>query len=339
MNCRLSVIIPVYNSEKYVAGCVESVLRQNGSESFQIILVDDGSTDGSPEICDELQKSHSNVFAFHQKNAGVSAARNLGIEKAEGEWISFIDSDDYLLDGFYDALFSDKYPDLICSDFYFEGEKEFPLISDYIEEGCYGKEDFHKVLYPLMAQDTVFFSACNKVFRTDIIRENNLRFIPGKKYGEDMVFVYEYVKYIESFRFVNRRLYVYNINDGSATSVVKKGYEVYESNYVYLSDYFKTVGFTADNLKQDYIYKSLGAIYTASVYLHFFTAWRYIRHMIKETVFCSEYSTKRIYQTSGGINGYLDRFIMKKLSLPVVVFVRLTEFKSRLLKNKENKND
>lgn len=339
MSCKLSVIIPVYNSENFIKRCVESVLSQKGSEKFQIILVDDGSTDNSPAICDELCTKYSNICVLHQQNAGVSAARNSGLEKAEGEWISFIDSDDYLLDGFYESLFSVQDADLLCCDFYFEKGNEFPLIGRYIEEGLYTKEKFADILYPIMAKKTVFYSACNKIFKADIIKDNNLRFIVGKKYGEDMVFVYDYVKHINSFSFVNKGLYGYNYSDGNTTTVVKKGYEAYESTYIYLTNYFKSVGFSADNLKHDYIFMSLGAIYTAAVHLDIFSAWLYIRHILKDTIFYSEYSSKRIYSKSDGINGYLDRFIMKKNALLIVAVVRYTEFKSKHIQNKENEND
>ena len=97
-NIRVSVIVPVYNVENYLEKCVNSLLNQTiGRESLQIILIDDGSTDSSPAICDRLSAENTCVTAIHQENAGVSAARNRGIQEADGKYIVYLDSDDTLL--------------------------------------------------------------------------------------------------------------------------------------------------------------------------------------------------------------------------------------------------
>ena len=173
MDYFVSVIIPVYNRKDCIERCVDSVNNQADPGKFQIILVDDGSTDGASDVCEVLSKKYENVSVYHQKNAGVSAARNRGIEKAEGKWISFIDCDDYVHEGFYSELLDGEEADLLCCDFYFEVES-IPPISDYIEEGLYYKKDFPSVLYPVMTEESVFYSACNKIFRADIIRKSQL---------------------------------------------------------------------------------------------------------------------------------------------------------------------
>lgn len=100
---KLSIIIPVYNVEDTLDRCVESVLHQ-GIDDFEVILVDDGSTDRSAKMCDEWQTMEKHIIVIHQQNAGLSAARNAGIEKATGELITFVDSDDYLKDDTYSAI-------------------------------------------------------------------------------------------------------------------------------------------------------------------------------------------------------------------------------------------
>ena len=103
----LSVIVPVYNAEQTLNRCVDSLLRQGLAEAdYEIWLIDDGSTDHSPELCNELSKEHSQIKVLHQANSGVSAARNNGREHAQGEWIAFIDADDYLLDNGYATVFA-----------------------------------------------------------------------------------------------------------------------------------------------------------------------------------------------------------------------------------------
>ncbi|MDR0422523.1 MAG: glycosyltransferase, partial [Proteiniphilum sp.] len=95
MNPMISVIVPVYNVEKYLRKCLESILAQTYT-SFELLLVNDGSTDGSGQICDEYAQKDSRVQVFHQENKGVSRARNLGLERAKGKWVAFIDSDDWV---------------------------------------------------------------------------------------------------------------------------------------------------------------------------------------------------------------------------------------------------
>ena len=99
----VSVIVPIYNSEKYLKRCVDSILSQTFSD-FELLLVDDGSTDGSGSICDEYSVKDSRVRVFHKENGGVSSARNLGLDNARGEWITFVDSDDYLEESFLAEL-------------------------------------------------------------------------------------------------------------------------------------------------------------------------------------------------------------------------------------------
>ena len=95
MNEKVTVVIPVYNKEKYLCGSISSILSQT-YENFELLLIDDGSTDNSPEICDEFTNKDARVRTIHKENGGVSSARNLGIESAEGSYITFLDADDEL---------------------------------------------------------------------------------------------------------------------------------------------------------------------------------------------------------------------------------------------------
>lgn len=102
---RLSIVVPVYNVEEYLYKCIDSLLDQDiDSADYEIILVDDGSTDKSALLCDEIARKHSNIFVIHKKNGGLSSARNAGIERASGDYIQFVDSDDYLCPGVLGAL-------------------------------------------------------------------------------------------------------------------------------------------------------------------------------------------------------------------------------------------
>lgn len=94
-NIKFSIIVPVYNVERYLSRCIESLINQTYS-NIEILLIDDGSSDQSPEICDEYSKKYGNIVVYHKKNGGLSDARNYGLERASGEYILFVDSDDYI---------------------------------------------------------------------------------------------------------------------------------------------------------------------------------------------------------------------------------------------------
>ena len=104
METAISVIVPIYRVEKYLPACIDSILYQTFTD-FELILVDDGSPDRCPEICDEVARRDARVRVIHQANAGLSAARNAGIEIAHGEWLGFVDSDDYIAPQFYEKLY------------------------------------------------------------------------------------------------------------------------------------------------------------------------------------------------------------------------------------------
>ena len=104
MSKEISVIVPVYGVEKYLPACIESILSQTFTD-FELILVDDGSPDDCPRLCDEAAKRDARIRVIHQANAGLSAARNAGIEIARGQWLSFVDSDDFVAPTFLQALY------------------------------------------------------------------------------------------------------------------------------------------------------------------------------------------------------------------------------------------
>ena len=137
MNYAVSVIIPVYNCERYLNRAVDSVINQDIFSECELILVDDGSTDNSSCICDSYSERYNNITVIHQTNSGVSAARNKGISVSKGEWICFLDSDDYLLPDALSLIY--KYPDadLICSSY----KSNEPVSSDYSNNDIYGTFD------------------------------------------------------------------------------------------------------------------------------------------------------------------------------------------------------
>ena len=103
---KISVIVPVYNTSQFLPHCIDSILSQNFSD-FELLLIDDGSTDGSGQICDAYAEKDNRIRVFHKKNGGVSSARNLGLCNAKGEWVTFVDSDDFVLNDYFSICFEE----------------------------------------------------------------------------------------------------------------------------------------------------------------------------------------------------------------------------------------
>lgn len=212
---NLTVIIPIYNAEKHLKKCINSVLNQD-TVDFELLLINDGSTDQSGRICEEFAKKDQRIKIFHQINAGVSAARNTGIENAKGKWITFIDADDYVQENYFDVLNLQTKTDWIYLDMERGVFSEMGVGIDF-ENKVYKLSEFVDVysLYPH------FPEACAKFFRSSIIKENNLRFNTDLKFGEDSLFNLRYLKFCQIISTSNISKYVYK-NDEDGLSKLKQ---------------------------------------------------------------------------------------------------------------------
>lgn len=213
---KVSVIIPVYNVEKYLRKCVDSVLNQT-LDDLEIILVDDGSTDGSAKICDEYGKK-TNVKVIHQKNAGASAARNAGIKVATGEYLGFVDSDDYIAEDMYSTLYqkSQEYDlDIVIGNYQTvkdgvkQGDGKICMPNERVVE----QEEMRKVLTSKEAKTIIWF-AVKSIFRRSLILDNQICFLHGML-GEDTLFNLDAMLYAESMYFIDRPLYFYEQSPNS----------------------------------------------------------------------------------------------------------------------------
>ncbi len=215
----LSVIVPVYNAEKFVDRAIQSVLCQMDG-SIELILVNDGSTDRSGAICDAYAAENANIRAIHKENGGTSSAKNMGIQIAAGRYISFMDSDDYLEPTTYSEIrevILRHEPD--CIDFGWR----------YVSNGVPMSPAFHKLpKNTLLGEDTlmerilppllnlckdpdhfIFDFCCNKVFRSDIIREHGVRFDVDKRVWEDRTFLLRCLRYSKAYYAMDRCFYNY----------------------------------------------------------------------------------------------------------------------------------
>lgn len=178
----ISIIVPVYKVEKYLHRCLDSIENQTFKD-WECILVDDGSPDNCPEICDEYAERDSRFKVIHQENAGVSAARNKGLDVAKGEWVGFVDSDDWIEPNMYEFLYKnaiEKNVDVACcsAKFYKNGKTENVPFKD--------KGD---VFYKFRHYQTYMHSLCNKLMRRDLV--GRIRLNTQMKTAEDLLFVFD----------------------------------------------------------------------------------------------------------------------------------------------------
>ena len=209
-NPKISVIVPVYNVEQYLCRCVDSILAQTFPD-FELLLIDDGSKDRSGEICDEYAGKDERVRAFHKENGGVSSARNLGIDNAKGEWISFIDADDRILPEFLQSLIetADESDELIVGGNTYFGEEEGETVPP--ENIVVKREHFKDYIFndSEWTWQRIFYVVWGKLFRLNIIKENKLKFDINMIRSEDTTFMLIYMTIIRDVRLVNSKEYSY----------------------------------------------------------------------------------------------------------------------------------
>jgi len=214
----LSIIIPVYNAEKYLAQCIDSVISQS-CKDWEMILVDDGSTDVSGIICDEYSNKDQRIKVIHKENGGVSSARNVGLEKATGEWVSFVDADDWIEQNYVDTLSSlENDADIVFFSMNFRYSNGEVMTKKPKKRFAERRVEVEKLICDLKygVIDDVFGWAVVKFFKRSIIEEHNIRFDENIKLREDEVFAMDYCRYVNSIQVIDKVLYNYRIfGDGN----------------------------------------------------------------------------------------------------------------------------
>lgn len=198
----LSVIVPVYNAEKYLGKTLDSLAAQTVADSMQIILVDDGSADSSPAICDEFASKHADTVVIHRKNGGVSAARNAGLKEASGEYIGFVDADDTIAPDYYEKLLTaakENNCDMAFGSMtYIFSNFTRPVENWYPAGTVLNRHDIVSSFARKMLTDSLQNSACFKIFRRSLIEQHSIQFPLGIKIGEDKRFVLDFLPYCSS---------------------------------------------------------------------------------------------------------------------------------------------
>lgn len=208
---KISIVIPVYNAEKYLDVCLSSILDQD-MHSYEVILVDDGSTDSSPMICDRYSGTDARFRTIHKVNGGVSSARNAGISLSQGEYVMFVDADDALS---HDALsllsaLTVEKPDIVIGGFnIYQGEIPFRTVIPYDSEfyPSAGLSEFFDATMHRLGE--LFRGPWAKLYRSSVIKKHSLRFNENLSYAEDKLFVYQFMNKISSAAAVDAPVYEY----------------------------------------------------------------------------------------------------------------------------------
>ena len=227
-NSKVSIIVPVFNIDKYLERCIQSLLQQT-YKNYEIILVDDGSTDTSAKICDKYASQNKNITVIHKSNSGLGMARNTGIENASGDLIKFIDGDDYIEKNHLENLINlvnEKSADAVLCGYTrvfkngsaqkhkhiysgktFEGSQ---IINNVIPKLCGKKPD---------KSDNIEMSVWGAIFRANLISDNNIKFVSEREFiSEDLIFDLDYLKYANKISFSDDIGYNYCDNEGSLTT-------------------------------------------------------------------------------------------------------------------------
>lgn len=207
---KISVIVPVYNVEKYLLRCVDSILVQTLTD-FELLLIDDGSTDNSGAICDGYAAKDSRIRVFHKPNGGVSSARNLGLDNARGEWITFADSDDYVYPNWLENYNIGKIDEDI--DLTIQGVWTDKPLNNLVHKLTYslGFEGSVTDAIQRLNDSYIFGYLWIKIFRRNVIDAFNLRFDEGLNFLEDEMWMIEYLSHSQRVVAYDRIGYFYHV--------------------------------------------------------------------------------------------------------------------------------
>ncbi len=308
MDKLISVIIPVYKVEKYLPRCIESVLNQT-YKNFELILVDDGSPDNSGKICDEYALKDARINVIHKENGGVSSARNAGIDVAKGEYINFIDSDDWVPSDSLEILLEllhDNFADLSIGGREDLGKKikqktcELTLVE-------FGVSEEEKVAEFL--ENSIVLSSCGKLYKTSLIKQNRLFFPESLKLAEDAVFVRNYLRVAKRIANTKSIVYFYNrTNENSATHknyIDNNKWELYSlKNFANLVD----LCLTREDIKNMIISRQAYNKY-------FYIAYLYCNYLHKKAAIKKLQETKEMFNKYMMLNEniYINKGYIKKV--------------------------
>ena len=333
----ISIIVPVYNVEKYIDRCIQSILNQT-YENYELILVDDGSNDHSSEICDKYADNYQHISVIHKENEGLGFTRNVGLSKVKGDYILFVDSDDTI------------HPDMlkICNEELSEGydtiifgynrtnENDKIIGTFQYDEETYNANEIHNSLLPKLigsspsGHDSIAVSACGVLYSKNIIDKNQLNFKSERQIiSEDLIWNLEYLVHTKSVKISNKNLYNYRFTEGSLTKkYIKNRFklvkELYNLELEYLDKYDILSNTEIRLKKQFFIYLRMCFRQedTKISKLSFIKAISNIKSICSDDLVINSINTYPLNELH--IKQYVFlKLVQKKQSLLIYIFVKL----------------
>lgn len=259
---KLSIIIPAYNVEVFLPQCLDSIFSQEYAD-YEVLCIDDGSTDRTPRLLQEYAAAHPNLRVLSQHNQGMSTARNLGLKKAEGEYVLFVDSDDWLCEGSLSKLANSlSGEDVIC----FNAKKYHEKTGEYknnnlpkVDGIVKGWDYFNKVR--LIPSEIHFVCIWQRAYRRAFLEENNLSFVEGIRRAEDDLFTTMVMYHAQTLKVVDDCVYVYRVRDNSITTTVdiNRWYDSLRVQEI-MTDYYVPI----KGIEKSAIYQVLASAYINS---------------------------------------------------------------------------
>lgn len=229
---KISIIVPIYNAEKHLCKCIESILSQTFTD-FELLLINDGSKDHSGQICEDFARKDIRVKVFHQSNEGVSSARNKGLDNSCGQYICFIDADDWVEQEYLNAFFTDALQEdefLFVVQNIFQENKNNTLIFFEFPDKIFNQNEFEVLFWHVRLIN--FGAPFAKLYSLDIIKKYSIYFDEHLSCGEDLLFMLKYLKYINNINMLSKSYYHYRYSSVYSLSQLYNSFE--QEYYLFL---------------------------------------------------------------------------------------------------------
>lgn len=318
----ISIIVPVYNVEKYINKCIDSIINQT-YKNLEIILVDDGSTDSSGKICDDYAIKDNRIKVVHKKNGGVSSARNEGIRVANGKYIGFIDSDDWICNKMYEKLYNiaKKNDSEIVECNFIRLKKEEKIKSKTANVINYTKKEYLKKFFKINSQECEYYP-WNKLYNAKLLTEN--QYPIGIRQGEDAVGTYKSIINASRITKTTEVLYYYRMNPESVT----ENFSIADSDLIKVWDII--INIAKENSPEDLKYAILNRKRT-----NFTLLYRMARNYSIEDLKKNEYANQLLLQLKEDEKYLLKSPIVFSRKILIFLFCRNYFFFSKFLYSKK----
>lgn len=260
MMAKLTIAVAIYNLENYLDKCLESLLNQTVKKDVEILLINDGSTDKSEDICKEYIEKGLDARVINKENGGLTSVRNLSIKESQGDYLLMIDGDDWLELNTVETIFNNLEDlDLLCFGFNWVSEKESLCDERFIEKKYYSKDIINTIF-----KNEINTSVWNKVFRTKILKDKGI-IVPEIKGAEDYIFVYDYLDSCSRVKKIDKFLYNYYQRENSLSN--EKSEEFYLNSLIVLNELIKRTENSKKETSDFYGYILTNYVYLIRDYL------------------------------------------------------------------------